>query len=88
VVEHQTINVKAGSLQGEWLGQAVTHLSSNSRMGYFLWLNESTRTIIVAKATANIIASNTVMAPRANTMWVMQTLPHDAANIVCPLKLK
>ena len=63
VVEHQTINVTAGSLQGDWLEQVVTHLSANSRMGYFLWLNESTRTINVAKATANIIASNTVMAP-------------------------
>jgi len=86
--QHQTVNVKAGSLQGDWLRQVVTHLSSNSRMGYFLWLNESTRTINVANALANIITSNTVMAPRAHTMWVMQTLPHDAANLVCPLQLK
>ena len=86
--QHQTIKVIAGSLQGDWLRQVVTHLSSNSRMGYFLWSIESTRTINVAKATANIIASNTDMAPRAHTMWFMQTLPHDAANIVCPLQLK
>ena len=39
----------------------VTHLSSNSRMGYFLflWSNESINTINVANATANISASNT-----------------------------
>jgi len=32
-------------------------------MGYFLWSNESTNTINVAKVTANISVSNTVMAP-------------------------
>lgn len=43
--------------------RVITHLSSNSRMGYFLWLNESINTINVANVTANINPSNTDMAP-------------------------
>jgi hypothetical protein len=56
---HQTVNVIAGSLQGDWLELGVTHLSANSRMGYFLWLNVRIETTNAAKVTANINASNT-----------------------------
>jgi len=53
-------------------------------MGYFLWLNERIVTTNAANAIATINASNTDTAPRAHTKWVMQTLPHDAVNLVCP----
>ncbi len=41
----------------------VTHLSSNSRMGYFLWLNERIETTNAANAIAIINASNTDTTP-------------------------
>jgi len=41
----------------------VTHLSANSRMGYFLWLKDRIDTINAANDNANINASNTDMAP-------------------------
>lgn len=40
MVQHKTVKVIVGFLQGDWLEQAVTHLSSNSRMGYFFVMNQ------------------------------------------------
>ena len=58
---HQAAKYNRWFPQGDWLVDiGLTHLSSNSRMGYFLWLNERIDTINTAKVTANINASNTV----------------------------
>jgi hypothetical protein len=56
----------SGSLQGHQLNLEKNNpspLPTNSRVGYFLWLNESTDTINPANAIAIIKVSNTVMAP-------------------------
>ena len=53
MLSHRSINAIEGSLQGDRhlrveLTQSLR--ASNSRMGYFLWLNVSIITINVAKA--------------------------------------
>ena len=69
---HQAAKYNRWFPQGDWLVDiGLTHLSSNSRMGYFLWLNERIDTINTAKVTANINASNTVTGT---------TGPHDVGH--------
>ena len=68
---HQTFNYNSGSLNGiGWL-IGLTHLCPNSRMGYFFLLNDRITTTNVAKATANINASNNDTGT---------TGPHDAGH--------
>ncbi|WP_169716166.1 hypothetical protein [Ureibacillus manganicus] len=66
--QHQVVNNNSWSLQGDWLQDSTNpSVPANSRMGYFLFTDESIDTINAANATANINASNTVIRPHPHS---------------------